>query len=221
MAMKTELESYTNELIREVGDDAKSLFAGQIGQARAYGIPDQSLRVGAKAPLFSLPSATGEVIDLGRLLQDGPVVLVFYRGGWCPYCNIQLRSYQSILNTLKQMRSCLVAISPENPDHTVETKNREKLEFHVLSDTNNAVARQFGLVFPVSSDVLMIFKDRWNLDLKKENGVDGGELPVPGTYVIDRDHTVIFSRVDEDYRRRPEPEEILEALRSCRVSFPK
>jgi peroxiredoxin len=115
----------------------------------------------------------------------------------------------------------LVAISPENPDNTVETKNREKLEFPVLSDTNNAVARQFGLVFPVSSDVIMIFKDKWNLDLKKENGVDGGELPVPGTYVIDRDGTIIFSRADVDYRRRTEPEEILEALRSCKPSFPK
>lgn len=214
MTMKTELELYTNELIGEVGDDAKSLFAGQIDQARAYGIPDQSLRVGAKAPLFSLPSATGEVIELRQLLQHGPVVLVFYRGGWCPYCNIQLRSYQNILNSLKQEKACLVAISPENPDYSVETQIREHLEFLVLSDKNNEVARKFGLVFPVSSDVLMIFKDRWNLDLKEQNGVDGGELPVPGTYVIDRDGTVIFSRADVDYRRRTEPEEILEALRS-------
>ena len=172
MAMKMELELYTSELIKEVGDDAKSLFAGQIDQARAYGIPDQSLRVGAKAPLFSLPSATGEVIELRQLLQHGPVVLVFYRGGWCPYCNIQLRSYQNILNSLKQEKACLVAISPENPDYSVETQIREHLEFLVLSDKNNEVARKFGLVFPVSSDVLMIFKDRWNLDLKEQNGVD-------------------------------------------------
>ncbi len=219
MAMKIELDLYTDELISEVGDDAKSLFAGQIDQARAYGIPDQSLRVGAKAPLFSLPGATGEVIALRQLLQHGPVVLVFYRGGWCPYCNIQLRSYQNILGSLKQMGACLVAVSPENPDHTVETKDREKLAFHVLSDNNNAVARQFGLVFPVSPEVLTIFKDRWNLDLKEQNGVDGGELPVPGTYVVDRDGTVIFSRADVDYRTRTEPEEILAALRSCTPSF--
>ena len=112
------------------------------------------------------------------------------------------------------MGACLVAISPENPDNTVETKSREKLEFLVLSDKNNEVARQFGLVFPVSSDVLMIFRDRWNIDLKEQNGVDGGELPVPGTYVIDRGGTIVFSRADVDYRRRTEPEEILEALRS-------
>jgi peroxiredoxin len=221
MAMKSELESYTNEFMREVGDDAKSLLAGQIDQARAYGIPEQSLQVGATAPNFSLPNATGEVIELRQLLEHGPVVLVFYRGGWCPYCNIQLRSYQNILNIMKQMRSCLVAISPETPDNTVETKNREKLEFPVLSDTNNMVARQFGLVFSVSTDVITIFKNKWNLDLEKENGVSGGELPVPGTYVIDRDGTIIFCQADVDYRSRPEPEEILEALRQCKPSFPE
>ena len=213
MAMKIELDLYTNELITELGDDAKSLFAGQIDQARLFGIPDQSLQVGAAAPNFFLPSATGEVIELRRLLQQGPVVLAFYRGGWCPYCNIQLRSYQNVLNTLKQMKSSLVAISPETPDNTVETTIRERLEFPVLSDTNNVVARQFGLVFPVTSDVKTIFRDRWNLDLKKENGVDGGELPVPGTYVIDQDGYIIFSRADVDYRIRTEPEEILQALR--------
>lgn len=215
MAMKIELEAYTDELMRELGDDAKNLFAGQIDQARSYNIPDQSLRVGATAPNFSLPSATGEIIELRRLLQHGPVVLAFYRGGWCPYCNIQLRSYQSILNTLRKMGARLVAISPETPDNTVETKDREKLEFPVLSDTNNVVAKQFGLVFPVSSDVITIFKNKWDLDLKQENGVDGGELPVPGTYVIDRAGLIIFSRVDVDYRRRTEPEEILDVLKSC------
>jgi thiol-disulfide isomerase/thioredoxin len=127
MAMKIELESYTTELMREVGDDAKSLLAGQIDQARSCGIPDQSLQAGATAPNFSLPSATGEVIELRQLLRHGPVVLTFYRGGWCPYCNIQLRSYQKILTALKQMRSCLVAISPETPDNTIETKDREKI----------------------------------------------------------------------------------------------
>jgi peroxiredoxin len=211
MTMKAELEAFTNELLRELGDDAERLFEGQIDQARSYNIPEQRLGVGAIAPNFSLPSATGEVVELRRLLDDGPVVLTFYRGGWCPYCNIQLRAYQRILEDLKGLGARLVAISPEMPNHTVETRGREELEFPVLSDTDNAVAKQFGLVFPVSADVHSMFQ-RWDIDLEKHNGVDGGELPVPGTYVIDEGGTIIFGQADVDYRRRAEPEEILEVL---------
>lgn len=213
MTMKMELEAFTNELWRELGDEAERLFAGQIDQARSYNIPENRLGVGETAPNFSLPSATGKVVELRRLLDDGPVVLTFYRGGWCPYCNIQLRSYQRILKDLEDLGAHLVAISPEAPDHTVETKDREELEFPVLSDVGNAVARQFGLVFPVSPDVLSMFQ-RWDIDLQKHNGVDGGELPVPGTYVIDEGGTIIFGQADVDYRRRAEPEDILEVLRT-------
>lgn len=215
MTMKIELEAFTDELRRELGDDAERLFAGQIDQARSHDIPEQALGVGSIAPNFSLPSATGEVVELRRLLEDGPVVLTFYRGGWCPYCNIQLRSYQRILGGLKELGAGLVAISPETPDNTFETREREALEFPVLSDAGNAVAKRFGLVFPVSADVLSMFQG-WDIDLRKHNGVEGGELPVPGTYVIDEGGTIIFGQADVDYRRRAEPEDILGVLRSRR-----
>lgn len=212
MAIKAELEAFSRELEAEVGDDAQRLFDGQIEQARRDGVPGRSLKVGSKAPNFSLPGATGEPVELRQLLQKGRIVLTFYRGGWCPYCNIQLRSYQGIADRLRKFGASLVAISPETPDNSIATKDREKLEFPVLSDKGNAVARQFGLVFPVSADVIAIFKDRWDLDLEKENGVEGGELPVPGTFVIDRDGTIVFAKADVDYRTRVEPEELLEAL---------
>ncbi len=113
------------------------------------------------------------------------------------------------------MGAGLVAISPETPDNTFETREREALEFPVLSDAGNAVAKRFGLVFPVSADVLSMFQG-WDIDLRKHNGVEGGELPVPGTYVIDEGGTIIFGQADVDYRRRAEPEDILGVLRSRR-----
>jgi len=213
MVLKDELDAFTRELLQEVGNDADRLFKGQIDQARSYKIPDRALCVGSMAPNFTLPSAMGEVVELRPLLDKGPVVLTFYRGGWCPYCNIQLRAYQRILNDLAALGAQLVAISPETPDNTMETQEREKLEFHVLSDNDNTVARQFGLVFKVSSDVHSIFK-RWDIDLDEHNGAGGGELPVPATYVIDEAGIIIFGQPDVDYRTRTDPDEILSVLRS-------
>ena len=213
MTLKTELDAYTNELLRELGDDVEKLFAGQIEQARSFKVLEHGLGVGANAPNFSLPSATDETVELKRLLEDGPVVLTFYRGGWCPYCNIQLRAYQHILPDLRELGARLVAVSPETPDNAEVTQKREELEFHVLSDHGNAVAGQYGLVFPLSSDVSSMFED-WDINLEKHNGVEGDEIPVPATYVIDEGSTIIFGRPDVDYRTRIEPEDILAALRS-------
>lgn len=217
MSLKVELEAYSDKLLGMVGDDAGKLFAGQIDQARAFNVPELGLGVGAMAADFSLPSATGEIVELRQLLKDGPVVLTFYRGGWCPYCNIQLRAYQGILEDLAELDARLVAISPETPDNSLDTRQREQLEFHVLSDSGNDVARQYGLVYPVSDDVSSLFKG-WDIDLEKHNGVTGGvaarEIPVPATYVIDETGSIIFGQPDVDYRVRVEPQDILEALRS-------
>lgn len=211
--LKSQLDAFTKELLEDVGDDAEKLFAGQIDQARKFGIPELGLSVGASAPNFSLPDATGATVELNRLMANGPVVLTFYRGGWCPYCNIQLRAYQGILNELKKLGASLVAVSPETPDNSLDTQQREELEFHVLSDNGNVVAKQFGLVFPVSAEVRLLFEG-WEINLETHNGIEGGEIPVPATYIIDEAATIIFGKPDVDYRTRVEPKEILRALSS-------
>jgi peroxiredoxin len=208
--LKSQLDAFTKEL---VGGDAEKLFAGQIDQARKFRIPELGLSVGASAPNFSLPDATGATVELNRLMANGPVVLTFYRGGWCPYCNIQLRAYQGILNELKKLGASLVAVSPETPDNSLDTRQREELEFHVLSDNGNVVAKQFGLVFPVSTEVRLLFEG-WDINLENHNGIEGGEIPVPATYIIDEAATIIFGKPDVDYRTRVEPKEILRALSS-------
>ncbi len=211
--LKSQLDVFTKELLEDVGDDADKLFAGQIDQARKFRIPELGLSVGASAPNFSLPDATGTTVELNRLIGNGPVVLTFYRGGWCPYCNIQLRAYQGILDELKNLGASLVAVSPETPDNSLDTRQREKLEFHVLSDNENVVAKQFGLVFPVSAEVHLLFEG-WDINLEAHNGIDSGEIPVPATYIIDEKGTIVFGKPDVDYRTRVEPMEILKALSS-------
>ena len=211
--LKSRLDAFTKELLEDVGDDAEKLFAGQIDQARKFRIPELGLSVGASAPNFSLPDATGATVELNRLMANGPVVLTFYRGGWCPYCNIQLRAYQGILNELKKLGASLVAVSPETPDNSLDTRQREELEFHVLSDNGNLVAKQFGLVFPVSTEVRLLFEG-WDINLENHNGIEGGEIPVPATYIIDEAATIIFGKPDVDYRNRVEPKEILRSLSS-------
>ena len=211
--LKSQLDAFTKELLEDVGGDAEKLFAGQIDQARKFRIPELGLSVGASAPNFSLPDATGATVELNHLMANGPVVLTFYRGGWCPYCNIQLRAYQGILNELKKLGASLVAVSPETPDNSLDTRQREELEFHVLSDNGNVVAKQFGLVFPVSTEVRLLFEG-WDINLENHNGIEGGEIPVPATYIIDEAATIIFGKPDVDYRTRVEPKEILRALSS-------
>ena len=211
--LKSQLDAFTKELLEDVGGDAEKLFAGQIDQARKFRIPELGLSVGASAPNFSLPDATGATVELNHLIANGPVVLTFYRGGWCPYCNIQLRAYQGILNELKKLDASLVAVSPETPDYSLDTRQREELEFHVLSDNGNLVAKQFGLVFPVSTEVRLLFEG-WDINLENHNGIEGGEIPVPATYIIDEAATIIFGKPDVDYRTRVEPKEILRALSS-------
>ena len=158
MLDKNTLPSYRNNvngLIEQLGEmlpaDKFAIFNNDAGQfAEKYASP-LKLAKGDKAPLFSLPNASAETISLEKLLAQGPVVLVFYRGVWCPYCNLELKTYQQILPQIKQAGASLVAISPMTPDNSVQMKDSNELQFEVLSDVGNQVARQFTTVLKNST----------------------------------------------------------------------
>jgi peroxiredoxin len=173
-------------------------------------------RAGDRAPEFALPSARGETVRLGELLARGPVVVAFYRGGWCPYCNLQLRAYERVLGEIHALGASLVAISPQLPDGSLSTVERDELSFPVLSDVGNVVARAYGLVFAVPEDVVRFYAEAKGFDLAAVNGAARAELPVPGCFVIGRDGVVALADVDPDYTRRLEPAAILDALRELR-----
>lgn len=165
-------------------------------------------------PGANLPNVSGESIQLYKLLAEGPVVLTFYRGGWCPYCSIALRGLQRELKEFRALGAELVAISPELPDNSLTTSEKNGIEFQVLSDTGNKVAAMLGVAVPVSKEVQGVYRGFGNaLDLI--NGVSGAEsLPAPSTFVIGKDKIVRLAFVDADYTKRLDPLDALKALRS-------
>jgi peroxiredoxin len=171
----------------------------------------RNLKVGDMAPDFTLPNHKGETWQMSTALRNGPVVISFYRGGWCPYCNLELAALQAVLPEMKAAGASLIAISPESPDHTLSTADKNKLDFDVLSDHGNAVAKQFGLEFVVPEHLRPIYAS-FGLDLPAVNGDASFTLPLPATYVVAANGKVIYQFSDTDYVRRAEPADVLKAL---------
>ncbi len=177
---------------------------------------ETSVNIGDKAPDFELPNADGKVRKLYEMLKAGPVVLSFYRGGWCPYCNDQLFAYQQILPEFQELGAELVAISPEKPRSAQDTMSKNELEFEVLSDQGNVVARAYDLIWLLPEEKREGFsgwlKKETGKTLSEFNGIDNYELPIPATYVIAQDGTIAYVFKDEDYKKRAKVEDILKAL---------
>ncbi|TCK18144.1 peroxiredoxin [Thiogranum longum] len=174
---------------------------------------DNAVNVGGKAPDFTLPSVTNEDLTLSDALSDGPVVLSFYRGSWCPFCNLELNALQRRVEDIKACGARLIAVSPEKPDSSLTHAQKLDLTFDVLSDMHNRIAAEYGLIMDVHETLRPLYLE-WGLDLPAANLDESWQLPVPATYVIDRDRTVRAAHIDKNYTSRMEPDEIIKALRS-------
>jgi peroxiredoxin len=181
---------------------------------RSAKILGRALREGERAPNFRLPNAQGGFIELDALLEHGPVVLAFYRGQWCPYCNLELRAYQKSLPQLQALGASLIAISPQTPDNSLSTVEKNELAYPVLSDVGLSVARAYGVAFDLPDELVQLYQRQWNNDLVKWNGEGGWSLPIPATYVIGEDARIVLAHIDPDYRGRLEPEAALTRLRT-------
>jgi len=205
------------------GRKAKPEFMGMVdkllAQQAEFKKGENALKLDQQAPGFVLPNQKGESISLADLLAKGPVVVTFYRGSWCPYCNLQLRALQARLSELHDLGAQLVAISPEVPDGSLDTDAIDNMAFNVLSDQDSKVATQYGVAWEVPEFFLEHMKVDRDLDLNAINNIakDSEEsstiLPIPATFVIDTDGTVTWRYVDVDYRTRSEPEDIIVALK--------
>ena len=171
------------------------------------------LNQGDKAPDFTLSNAINKTIKLYDVLKNNKVVLTFYRGTWCPYCNLALNQYQSILSAIKDAGATLIAISPQTPDESLNIKEKNELQFEVLSDNGNVVARQFVTIFKNDDKALKTMSDL-GFDFDSFYADDSRELPIPATFIIEQDGTISFAKSEGgDYRNRVEPTEILNALK--------
>jgi peroxiredoxin len=179
----------------------------------ASGLAQHALKAGDVAPSFTLSDPEGAPVSSADLLAKGPLVVSFYRGVWCPYCNLELQALQAALPEFRKAGAGLVAISPQTPVNSRKSVRENKLGFPILSDTRNAVAEAFGLRFELPDYLIELYKNLKN-DLPNFNGDDSWSLPMPARYVIGQDGVIRYAEVNPDYTRRPEPGDMLPVLRS-------
>ena len=215
MGLEQELNAFKAQFARTAPAGRPALYEANIEELRRSFAREKAVGPGDAAPDFSLPDARGGSVTLSDLLRGGPAVVTFYRGGWCPYRNIQLRAYEAILPQIKALGGNLVAISPQLPDGSLKTAETNALTFHVLSHVANHAARRFGLVHTLPEELRAAMRSN-DKALPGINGDDSWDLPVPATYVVGGDGRVALAYIEVDYRRRLEPEAILAALKPLR-----
>ncbi len=177
------------------------------------------LAVGDRAPDFTLPDALGRPVSLADLLAEGPVVTVFYRGEWCPYCNLQLHALQAALPAIRELGASLVAISPQAPDHSLSLTEKHALAFPVLSDLDQKVIRSYRVQFTLGGDLEELLVNDFQKDPADQNADHSRSLPVPAVFVIDQDSIVRAVFVSADWRIRAEPADIIAGLRALQPAF--
>ena len=176
------------------------------------GQADRALKAGGRAPVFSLLDAQGKLVRSADLLSRGPLVLTFYRGIWCPYCNMDLQAIDQAADEIRALGASLVAISPQTAPNRRKSERENALSFPILSDHGNALAHEFGLRYRLPEDLIAVYKGFGN-DLTIGNGEPSWTLPMPARYVIETDGVIAYAEVNPDYTKRPDPRELIPVLR--------
>ncbi len=215
MSLKNDIESLKAKFLPQIPDKIKESMRKAQDDLRKLRLAERALGAGDIAVDFTLPNAKGEPVSSEALRNHGPLVLNFYRGSWCPYCNLELKALQDVHAEIQALGASLVAISPQLPDESLSDSEKIQLEFEVLSDVNSVVSDQYGLTFSVAEELRPIYKN-WGADVATVNDDPDWKLPLPATYVISQDGRIVHSFTDEDYTARLEPNEILDSLRELR-----
>lgn len=212
------LENDLNKRMTEFGKKAdankKQIYAEGLKSLEDSKIVENALQVGETAIDFKLKNATGKEVSLYDELKKGPVILMWYRGGWCPYCNLALHHMQEALPEFQKYGANLLALTPEVPDSSITTKEKNHLQFEILSDVDNVIARKYKVVHTLTDDVATIYEDSFGLS--KYNGNDNAELPLGVTYIIGQDKVIKYAFLDADYRKRAEPADLIKFLKEMK-----
>lgn len=209
MTLQAELDAFKATWTERVGPGVAQMMADDntalLPQAK------RALKAGDRFPALSLPDQLGRPADVAELAADGPIVVTFYRGGWCPYCNLELRAYQKLLPEITRLGARLIAVTPETPDNALTTAEKNDLAFTVLSDQQGHLADALGIRFELSDAVKAYFVKAGH-DLPARNGDDHWSLPMPATYVVEKGGCIALAFIDPDYRTRLEPSDAIAAL---------
>ena len=213
MSLLEQTQKLTEEFMAGLPDDTRNTVQQAFEAIMAAGFGADALREGDQAAEFYLPNVRGGETYLSELLAQGPIVLSFYRGGWCPFCNLEFKALHDVLPQIEELGAKLVGVSPELPNNSMTTVEKHQLQFEVLSDVGNKVARQYGIVMDVPAILRPLYL-QWGLDVPTVNGDDSWELPIPATYVINRDGRIVSAYINPNYTERMEPADIIAALQA-------
>ena len=212
MSLQEQIADYKVGFREKVPTNIQELMQLATKNLADTGIMRNAPKLSERFPAFSLPNQNGDSVQLADLLEKGPVVVTFYRGGWCPYCNLELKAYQNELANIKAENATLVAITPELPDESLSTVEKNALDFEVLTDTNAEYAKSLGLVFSLPEELRPIYLS-FGIDIEKHNGAGQFDLPLAATFVIAKDGSVASVFVDADYTARQEPSDVVATLK--------
>ena len=192
--------------------EVKAAYDDFLARLDRAEVAAQALRAGSAMPPFLLPNAEGRLVASDDLLQRGPLVVTFFRGGWCPYCAMTLDALEAVLPEIEAAGALLVALTPETGGRTLVTKRALSLSYEVLADVDNVVAMQFGIVFRMP-EMYRALLARAGIDLAERQGNPGWLIPIPATYVVGRDGMIQHAWVNADFTQRADPGEIVRLLR--------
>ncbi|KAJ5758024.1 uncharacterized protein N7511_006718 [Penicillium nucicola] len=209
MSLSKELSTTYNQFLETAPKEVSSVITEAVGNFKNTYDPAKAIQPGSPFPQFQLGDAMGNKVTLNDLLAKGPILVSFYRGEWCPFCNLELRALQAHLDEFHQKGVTLVAISPELPDQALSTSEKLSLKFSVLSDVNNELAKKLGLLFAQPESMQTVF-DKFGVDWNKRYGNNQLEVPVPATFLVDKTGIVRNSFVNPEYQHRLDPETALQ-----------
>lgn len=212
MKLKELLDAYRCCTGFDLPAPERSVLLHELDELRRAEWVGKALRAGDMAPDFELPDCAKRGARLSDALRDGPIVLKFYRGRWCPFCTLELRAYQRLLPEFRALGAELIALSPQSEQETSFNRDRDQLRFPMLTDVDNRIASRFGITYEVDEQVRQLYEAA-GLDLTRTNAAPTWTIPLPAVYLIAQDRRIAWAYVDPDYLHRAEPETVLAELR--------
>ena len=217
-SIEKRVDAFNQEMMKQ--KDAPKLSESDMAVMKtaaddlAKAFPNPGLPLGSIAPDFTLKNAHGKTVSLSSYLKKGPVIVVFYRGAWCPYCNIHLHALLESEPTFKKYGASLLAVTPQTPDKSLGQVKKDKFPFEILSDLNYDVAKAYNLYFEITPELHAFYKSKFGLDIEAFNGKGRLGLPVPATFVLNQGGKIVALHAELDYKTRMEPADIVAALKT-------